>query len=66
MSKVHHFIIFCLESYKSAMNISGHQALDDFEKQDVFSYLTDGYEVLHTQGRGYLIEAIKDYIAHRQ
>ncbi|MDR0682715.1 MAG: DUF3791 domain-containing protein [Dysgonamonadaceae bacterium] len=66
MSDIDKFIIFCLESYKSAMNLNGQQALEDFENYDVFSYLNDGFNVLHTQGRKYLVVDINDYIAHRR
>ena len=60
------FIIFCLESYKSAQQIDGSQALKDFEEYDVFTYLTEGYEVLHTQGKQYIISDITQYIANRK
>jgi hypothetical protein len=38
------------------------QALEEFRKYDVFSYLSDGFEVLHTQGRNYLMHDILEYI----
>ncbi|GHT02167.1 hypothetical protein AGMMS49525_05210 [Bacteroidia bacterium] len=63
---INKFIIFCLENYKSALNLSGVQALSDFKDYDVFTYLSNGYEVLHTQGKDYIINDIKDFIAHRK
>lgn len=60
------FIIFCLESYKFAAQIDGKQALKDFEEYDVYSYLTQGYEVLHTQGKQYIVTDICEYIANRK
>jgi hypothetical protein len=66
MSEINQFIIFCLESYKSALNLNGAQALKDFEDYDVFSYLTTGFEVLHTQGREWIVADIQDYIANRK
>jgi hypothetical protein len=66
MSKIQQFIVFCLESYKTTAGLTGKEALLDFEKYDVFSYLTEGFEVLHTQGREYLVADIQDYIQHRR
>jgi hypothetical protein len=63
---IQQFIIFCLESYKEDRKISGAEALHDFERYDVINYLTDGFEVLHTQGQDYIIADIKDYIYHKQ
>ncbi len=59
---IRHFIIFCLESYKTDMGITGSEALRDFEHYDLFHYLTEGFEVLHTQSREYIVNDIKDYI----
>lgn len=58
------FYIFCLESYKSHFGLSGKETYDLFEKTGVSGYLKDGYEVLHTQGSGYIVEDIHDYILH--
>jgi hypothetical protein len=58
------FYIFCLEAYKSHFGLSGKEAYDLFEKTGVFGYLKDGYDVLHTQGSGYIVEDIHDYILH--
>ncbi|MDR1004530.1 MAG: DUF3791 domain-containing protein [Prevotellaceae bacterium] len=63
---IQQFVIFCLESYKADRTISGAKALSDFEECDVFSYLSEGYEVLHTQGQAYIVADIKDYIQHRK
>lgn len=46
--------------------MSGAEALKEFEQYDVVSYLTEGFEVLHTQGREYIVADIKDYIHHKQ
>lgn len=60
------FIIFCLEGYKVAKQIDGNEALKDFEEYDVFTYLTEGYDVLHTQGKQYIVADIEEYIANRK
>lgn len=58
------FIIFCLECYKCDSGMEGAEALKVFEDYEVFTYLTDGFEVLHTQGRDYIVADIKEYIAN--
>jgi hypothetical protein len=60
------FIIFCLESYKTARQIDGNQALKDFEAYDVFTYLTQGYDVLHTQGKAFIVADIEEFIDNRK
>jgi len=61
-SKIYKFIIFCLEHYKHFRNITAIEALSSFRETGVFQYLTDGYEVLHTQGRDYLVRDIDEFI----
>jgi hypothetical protein len=38
------------------------EALTSFRKTGVFQYLIDGYEVLHTQSRDYIVADIDDFI----
>lgn len=64
--EIQKFVIFCLESYKIDKQLSGAEALRDFEQYDVISYLEDGFEVLHTQGREYIVVDINDYIHRKQ
>jgi len=66
LTKIQHFQLFCLESYRSSLGISGNLALNEFKRTNVFDYLASGYEVLHTQGKNYLIADIKDFIEHRK
>ena len=61
-SKIYKFIIFCLEHYRHFKNLTAMQALSIFRETDVFQYLTEGYEVLHTQGRDYLVRDIDEFI----
>ena len=61
-SKIYKFIVFCLEHYRNFKRISAMQALTLFSKTDVFQYLTEGYEVLHTQSKNYIVADIDNYI----
>ena len=61
-SKIYKFIIFCIENYKNFKQITAMQALSLFQQTGAFQYLTDGYNVLHTQGRNYIVADIDDFI----
>ena len=61
-SRIYKFIIFCLENYRYFKQLTAMQSLSLFQKAGVFQYLTDGYEVLHTQSREYIIADIEDFI----
>ncbi len=60
------FQLFCLENYKDAKQLSPEDVLALFTQYDVFGFLKDGFEVLHTQGREYLIDEIQIYIQNRE
>ena len=64
--RINDFIIFCLESYKIENKLTGKEVFDIFDKYDVFSYLTKGYDMLHTQGGPWLVNDIEQYIKERQ
>ncbi|MFV0591177.1 MAG: DUF3791 domain-containing protein [Draconibacterium sp.] len=65
LSPVQVFQLFCLESYRSAKGISGTNALSDFRRAGVFSFLASGFEVLHTQSKNYLVAEITEFINRR-
>ncbi|WP_018336450.1 MULTISPECIES: DUF3791 domain-containing protein [Butyricimonas] len=46
-----YFISFCIEQYKMKYNLSGKEVMNLFEKYGISQYLTDNFEVLHTQSR---------------
>ena len=66
MDKILSFKVFCLESYKAVHSLSGKTALDIFLKHSVFDYITSCYDVLHSNGRLFIVSDIDDYIAHRE
>ena len=65
-SKTIEFVAFCFEQYKKRHHLDTDQVMDLFEKYDVFSYLQEGYEPLHTQGAAYLVRDIEEFIQNRQ
>ena len=60
------FVAFCIEGYGAAKGMSGEQVLDLFSKYGLVDYLSEYYDVLHTQGRQWLIEEIDEYIEIRK
>ena len=61
-----YFLSFCIEQYKVKQGLSGEDTMNLFEEYNVLSYLSDNFEVLHTQGRQWLMEEIEDYITKRK
>ena len=60
------FVAFCIEEYGAAKGMSGEQVLDLFSKYGLVDYLSEFYDVLHTQGRQWLIEERDEYIEIRK
>ena len=63
--KINDFVIFCLEMYKEEHELSGEEAYKIFEKYGVLKYLQEGYEVLHTQGKEWIVNDIKEFLKIR-
>jgi hypothetical protein len=59
-------VIFCLEEYRKELNINGEEAIEVFENYNVFKFLEEYYEVLHTQSMKYIIDEIKEFIRQRK
>ena len=65
MSKEGNFLIFCIEQYKSAKDLTGKQVMELFGKYRVSEYIVSCFEALHTTGTDYIIENIDLYIEAR-
>jgi len=63
--KVLEFVLFCVEMYAQKHEISGRVVMDRFSEYGVVDFLRDGYDVLHTQGREWLIADMEDYLKVR-
>lgn len=62
MSKEGNFLIYCIEQYKSAKNLTGRQVSELFELYGVWEYLYSCYGALHTTGENYIIADIDSFI----
>ena len=63
MSEKQVFSIFILEAYKRRLKLTGLKALSLFKKYNVFSFLEEGYDVLHTQSIDYVVYEIQELIS---
>ena len=66
MSREGKFLIYCLEMYRAAKNLTGKQAIDLFKQYGIIDYVMSCYEALHTTGTNYIIEDIDLFIEARQ
>ena len=60
------FISFCIEQYKAAKGVTGEEAMRLLSHYGVLEYLNDCYDVLHTQGRQWIIADIDEFINIRK
>lgn len=60
-----YFISFCIEQYKNEKGISGSEAMALLSEYGVLEYLSEHWEILHTQSRQWLVEEIDDFIKER-
>lgn len=62
------FVIFCIESLAEEMDVDPiivHDALAK-ESDIVDQYIVPCYETLHTQGKAYIVENLKEVMAERR
>ena len=57
-----HFIVYCIEEYKDAENLSGKEVIVLFNRFHIIDYIRSHYEALHTTGRQYIVNDINQYI----
>ena len=60
-----YFLSFCIEQYKEAKGLSSSEAMALLSEYAVLEYLAEHWEILHTQGRQWIIEDIDEFIKAR-
>ena len=60
------FYTYCMEKYSLEKGISGLQTFALFKRYGVDDFLLDHYDLLHTQGTGYVIDEIQRFIDRRK
>lgn len=66
MSEAGKFLVYCIETYKTAKQLTGKQVMELFTEYEVCEYIFDCYEALHTTGDNYIINDIDMFIKERQ
>lgn len=60
------FYCYTLEKYAIGKGIGGLQAFALFKEYDVDEFLRNHYDLLHTQGTGYVLDEIDRFIQRRK
>lgn len=60
------FYTYCLEKYALAKGLTGLQALALLKRYGAENYLIDHYDLLHTQGTGYVMDELDRFIQRRK
>ena len=60
------FYTYTLEKFAQAKNLTGLQAIALLKRFGVDDYLINHYDLLHTQGTGYVLDEIDRYIQRRK
>lgn len=60
------FYVYTLEKYAISKRMSGLQALAIFKEYEADEFLLRHYDLLHTQGTGYVIDEVQRYIDRRK
>lgn len=66
MSRQGDFLIYCIEQYKSAKQLTGKQVAELFTNYQVWEYIYSCFEALHTTGANYIVNDIDMYISARK
>ena len=66
MLKYMDFIIYCIEEYRTANKLTGRQVINIFDKYNIFDFIENSYEALHTFGSKNIVWNLQDYIDQRQ
>ena len=59
------FYTYCLENYAIRKQISGMRAWVIFKESNADKYVTENYDLLHTQGLDYILDDIQRFINRR-
>lgn len=60
------FYVYTLEKYAINKRISGLQALALFKEYEADEFLLKHYDLLHTQGTGYVLDEVERFINRRK
>ena len=61
-----YFLSFCIEQFKQSRGISGVEASEIMFSSGIAEYLTENFEVLHSQSRQWLMEEIEERLKEQE
>jgi len=62
MSENGSFLIYCIELYRRAKNLSGRAAYDLFQRTGADDYVRRSFGALHTVGERYILSDIDGFV----
>ena len=63
MNKESNFLIYCMERYRHFKGLTGSDVAKTFDEYDIYRYITQYFESLHTMGDHCIVQDIDDYIS---
>lgn len=60
------FLAFVIEIYRFQAKMTGEEVDSLFTQYDVYGFITDNFEVLHSFGEKRILWEIKDYIKNKK
>ena len=66
-SREQEFAVFCIENVAAKLGVDAERVYRAFvEKDDILhGYIVPGYEILHTQGREYIVDDLLEVMRER-
>jgi hypothetical protein len=59
------FLSFCIENFKVKHSMSGKDVAILFKQSGTLEFVKNGYEMLHTQGKEYILEEVEIFLKNR-
>lgn len=63
--KIFEFISFCIENFKVKFKMKGRDVANLFYESGVTDFLIESYDLLHTQGKDYILSEIEIFLNNR-
>jgi hypothetical protein len=65
LTRIQYFQLYSLEMFRSLEGFSGKSSLEQFENEEIFTYLEREFERLHTRSRSSVLMEIRAYRRNR-
>ena len=58
------FVVFCIENYADAKGLDAKKVYNTFRNESdiINNYIIKHYDVLHTQGKNYIVDDLDKYL----